>query len=66
MKDVWTQVSLGEVLTLRKEEILIEDLESYKRLTIRMSGKGIVIRDELEGSRIGTKRQFLVHEGQLL
>lgn len=62
----WPTVHLGKTLTRRKEEVLVDDLDTYKRLTVRLNGKGIVVRDELEGSRIGTKRQFRVRQGQLL
>jgi len=45
---------------------LIQDLDKYQRLTIRINNNGISIRDELEGHLIGTKNQFVVHGGQFL
>lgn len=62
----WAMVPLGDVLTRRKEEVGVVDFETYKRLTIRLNGNGIVVRDQLLGSDIGTKKQFRVHTGQLV
>lgn len=66
MSEPYPKVSLGEVLIRRKDSIVIQDLEEYKRLTIRINGGGIVLRDTLLGNEIGTKRQFIVSKGQLL
>lgn len=57
---------LDELLIRVKDEIDLEDDEEYKRITIRINGNGIEIRDQLKGEKIGTKRQFLVSEGQLV
>ena len=62
----WPLVPLGEVLSRRKNEIQLDDLTKYKRLTIRLKGKGIEVRDELLGAEIGTKKQYVVRAGQLL
>jgi type I restriction enzyme S subunit len=66
MNEPYPRVPLGEVLFRRKDITVIEDFEEYKRLTIRMKGGGIVLRDTLTGNEIGTKRQFTVSQGQLL
>jgi len=62
----WPMVPLGAVLKRQKEEVDVEEFESYKRLTIKLNGNGIVVRDQLLGAEIGTKRQFRVHTGQLV
>ncbi|GEM_PF-2200059 len=62
----WPMVRLGDVLTRVKNEVLIDDSQTYARLTIRLNGKGIVLRDRLVGLEIGTKRQFLARAGQLV
>jgi type I restriction enzyme S subunit len=59
-------VRLGEVLTRIKDEISVEDKQTYARLTIRMNGNGIVLRDRVPGHVIGTKKQFLARAGQLV
>jgi len=61
----WPTVKLGEILFRRKDETTIQPLKIYKRLTIRMNGRGVVVRDEVIGNEIGTKTQFIAHAGQL-
>jgi type I restriction enzyme, S subunit len=62
----WPEVPLGEVLTSRKDVVVVLDGVEYKRLTIRLDGRGIAIRDVVFGEEIGTKTQFRVEQGQLL
>ena len=59
-------VRLGDVLLRHKDSLDIEDDEEYTRLTIRMNGQGVGIRDKVCGREIGTKRQFRVKAGQFL
>ena len=59
-------VNLGRVLTRRRDVVLVDDLSDYTRLTIRMNGAGITVRDTVLGSEIGAKVQFRVGSGQLL
>ena len=49
-----------------KNAIIIEDEKTYKRITVRLYGKGVVLRDTLTGREIGTKRQFIAKKGQLI
>ena len=60
----WRSVRVGDVLTRRKDVIEIEDSLTYKRLRIQVKGRGVVMRDEVPGADIGTKRQFQVERGQ--
>lgn len=66
MKRAWPLVRLGDVLLRHKDSLDIEDDEGYTRLTIRMNGQGVGIRDTVCGREIGTKRQFRVKAGQFL
>jgi len=66
MSKVYPLVPLGEVLTRHKDEINIQELDTYIRITIRMNGQGIVMRDCIPGSEIGTKKQFIAKGGQLV
>lgn len=61
-----TEYELSTLLKRNKTQILLKDADTYKRVTIQMHGKGVKIRDEAKGTKIGTKRQFLVEGGQLL
>lgn len=57
---------LLEVLTQSDEKIVVQDNEEYDRITVRLGGKGITLRDHVKGSLIGTKKQSVVHAGQLV
>lgn len=57
---------IGEFLKRNKTAIFIEDDKTYKRVTIRVRNGGVVLRDELTGENIGTKRQFVVSRGQFI
>lgn len=62
----WTEIRLGDVLRRAKQVVEIEDGSIYKRLRIQVKGRGVVLRDEVPGSAIGTKRQFQVDAGQFV
>jgi type I restriction enzyme M protein len=66
MRDGWKQVRLGRVLRRRKDACEIENGVTYKRLRIQVKGRGVVLRDECDGASIGTKRQFVVRQGQFV
>lgn len=59
-------VRIGEFLKRNKEQVQIEDGVLYKRPTIRINGKGISLRDEVDGKNIGTKNQFRIYKDQFL
>ena len=65
-KNRYPLVPLSKVLKRVKEPVIIEDDVLYKRITVRLYGKGIIQRDEAFGKEIGTKRQFVAHAGQLI
>lgn len=50
-------IKLGEVLSYRKGQIVIEDDKIYKRCRVQLYGKGIVLRDEVKGKEIKVKKQ---------
>lgn len=62
----WPSVPFGQLLTRVKEDIAIDDLTTYSRVTIRMNGNGVLLRDRTVGSEIGTKRQFIARAGQFV
>lgn len=59
-------VRIGDFLKRDKTQITIQDGVLYKRATIRINGKGISLRDEVDGKSIGTKKQFKIRKGQFL
>jgi type I restriction enzyme S subunit len=62
----WPTVSLGEVLTHRKEFITIEDTHSYKRCRVQLHAQGIVLRDTVLGAEIKTKKQQVCRADEFL
>ena len=66
MKQPWPIVKLGEVLLLRRERIALEVGTTYKRITVKLGGLGVVLRDEVDGAAIKTDVQYLARAGQLV
>lgn len=62
----WSIRKIGELLTRVKDDIQIDDLTTYSRITIRMAGNGVLLRDRVVGAEIGTKRQFIARTGQFV
>lgn len=62
----WPRVTLGEVLTHRKEFITIDDLQRYKRCRVQLHAQGVVLRDEVPGAEIKTKKQQVCRTGEFL
>lgn len=62
----WPKVKLGEVLKQRKESITIDDLKTYKRPRVQLHVQGVLLRDEVEGLSIKTKRQQVCRSGEFL
>jgi type I restriction enzyme S subunit len=62
----WPEVALGEVLHHRKEFIEIDDLERYRRPRVQLHAQGVVLRDEVEGAVIKTKKQQVCRADELL
>lgn len=62
----WPTVPLGEVLDHRKEFIEINDLEHYKRCRVQLHAQGVVLRDNVPGAEIKTKKQQVCKAGEFL
>jgi hypothetical protein len=60
------KVRLGEVIQHRKEFITIDDIATYKRPRVQLHAQGIVLRDEVPGALIKTKKQQVCHAGEFL
>lgn len=57
---------ISDLLTRVKNAVDIEDDGLYKQVTVQMHNLGIVLRTQRYGSEIGTKKQFIINEGQFL
>jgi type I restriction enzyme S subunit len=66
MSAVWPTVALGEVIDHRKEFIVIDDLETYRRPRVQLHAQGIVLRDAVPGAEIKTKKQQVSRAGEFL
>lgn len=62
----YRSVQLGDLIIPAKDEVLIQDDEEYRRVTVRLFNKGLFERDRLKGSDIGTKKQSRIHTGQFV
>jgi restriction endonuclease S subunit len=60
------KIKVGEILERIKDPVEIEDLKSYKRITIRINHQGVSVRDVIKGASIGTKNQFKVSAGDFI
>ena len=59
-------VKIGDILLRSKLTVDIQDATIYTRVTIKLYGKWVMIRDTEIGKNIGTKKQWLVKEWQLI
>ena len=59
-------LKISQLLIKNNESVIIEDDKLYKRITVKINANGVVLRDEEYGKNIGTKRQFIVKEGQMI
>ena len=59
-------IALTEALTHRNTFIEIDELTSYKRVTAQLHARGVILRDEIEGSRIKIKKQQLCKANDFL
>lgn len=62
----WPLVPLGEVLQHRKEFIEIDDFVTYKRCRVQLHAQGIVLRDQVPGAEIKTKKQQVCKANEFL
>lgn len=59
-------VKLNQVITQRKGFITIDDSKIYKRCRVQVHAKGVVLRDEVIGKEIKTKKQQLCKTNDFL
>jgi len=62
----WPLVTLGEILAQVEDIIHLDDDTLYKQVTVKLHGKGAILRQVVSGTEIKTKRQFHVRSGQLV
>ena len=62
----WPSVRLGEILRRSEATCTIRADETYSEITVRLWGRGVVLRQRLEGTRIGSPRRFVARADQLI
>ena len=62
----YPMMRIGEFLKRNKTAVSIQNGVKYKRVTIKVRNRGVVLRDEAIGENIGTKKQYLVSKGQFI
>lgn len=66
MSSAWPQVALGEVLKKSEESVSIDPNAFYREVTIKLWGKGVVLRREASGTEMAASRRAVVRQGQFI
>jgi type I restriction enzyme, S subunit len=66
MNASFTSVALGDVLNKSEEWIDLDPNERYKQVTVRLWGKGVVLRREVSGQEIAGTRRLIVRAQQFI
>lgn len=62
----WPLVPLGEVLTKSEEWIKLDPLATYRQVTVRLWGQGVLERNVVTGQEIGSDTRLAVRAHQFL
>lgn len=65
-KEKFQKCKIKSFLKRSRDLVTIIDTTEYNRVTVRLYGKGILIRDSLLGKFIGSKKQYRIKSGQFL
>lgn len=57
---------MGDLVRLRRTQVTVDPLETYREIGIRSFGKGIFHKEPVGGEALGAKRVFQVHPGDLV
>lgn len=66
MNSSWKSVRLDELLVKSEEEMTLRPDETYREVTVKLWGKGVVQRREILGAEILASRRFVVHANQFI
>ena len=66
MKRSWPVVRLGEVLKRTTETVTISPEVAYREITVRLWGKGVILRGIVSGAEIAGNRRFVAKLGQFI
>jgi type I restriction enzyme S subunit len=65
MANRWPQVPLGALLVKTEERVEIRPDQTYRQITVRLWGAGVVLRNEISGRRSGPRRDTRHGRGSL-
>jgi len=60
------QVKFSEIMRENKSYVTLDNEAEYQRITVKLHGQGITLRDSIKGSKIKTKSQKIVKVGQFI
>jgi type I restriction enzyme S subunit len=66
MSKPWPKVKLAEVLRRSEETIELQPNAGYRQITVKLWGKGVVLRGILTGAEIAASRQMVARHGQFI
>lgn len=66
LPDSWSWQPLAFALRHRKRFVSIEDQQRFKRVRVQLHGRGIVLRDEVKGADLRTKKQQVLEPNDFL
>jgi type I restriction enzyme, S subunit len=62
----WPMVPIGKVLTKSEDWVALEPERQYNEVTIRLWGKGVVLRRQVIGAEIASSRRLRVRANQFI
>ena len=66
MSKNWPKVRLGEVLQKSDEAIELRPDAEYREITVKLWGKGVVLRGIVAGAEVAALRRMVAHRGQFI
>ena len=66
MSQAWPKVRLGEIFSRSAETVSIQPGADYREITVRLWGKGVVLRGISSGAEIAGSRRFVANAGQFI
>jgi type I restriction enzyme S subunit len=62
----WPLVPLGELLTKSEEWVKLDPFGTYKQVTVKLWGHGVIERNTVQGHEIGSDTRFVVRTDQFV
>ena len=66
MSAAWPNVRLGNVLKRSEDSIRLDPTATYREITVRINGKGVVERRQVQGAQVAANRRYTARAGQFI